>query len=76
MHQQHPTQHTIFSSQAHENTAEKAIYRVVEMGFTAEQARDALRMTDLGDGLRVDRAVEMLLAQGWGPERRGRISYV
>tara|TARA_R110002003_G_scaffold431_5_gene19659 strand:+ start:34081 stop:36417 length:2337 start_codon:yes stop_codon:yes gene_type:complete len=61
---QHQTQHDIFASQAHENTAQKAIYRIVEMGFTAEQAREALRMTDLGDGLRVDRAVEMLLSRG------------
>jgi hypothetical protein len=33
------------------------------MGFTAEQAREALRMTDKGTGLRVDRAVELLLRQ-------------
>lgn len=62
--QQHATQHCIFASAAHENTAEKAIYRIVEMGFTPEQAREALRMTDLGDGLRVDRAVELLLSRG------------
>lgn len=62
--QQHATQHGIFASAAHENTAEKAIYRIVEMGFTPEQAREALRMTDLGDGLRVDRAVELLLSRG------------
>lgn len=62
--QQHATQHDIFASAAHENTAEKAIYRIVEMGFTPEQAREALRMTDLGDGLRVDRAVELLLSRG------------
>ncbi|KAH7398799.1 hypothetical protein DE146DRAFT_632368 [Phaeosphaeria sp. MPI-PUGE-AT-0046c] len=62
--QQHATQHGIYASAAHENTAEKAIYRIVEMGFTPEQAREALRMTDLGDGLRVDRAVELLLSRG------------
>jgi hypothetical protein len=62
--QQHATQHDIYASAAHENTAEKAIYRIVEMGFTADQAREALRMTDLGDGLRVDRAVELLLTRG------------
>jgi hypothetical protein len=61
--QQHQTQRSIYNSEAHENTAEKAIYRVVEMGFTAEQAREALRVTDLGDGLRVDRAVEYLLSR-------------
>lgn len=43
------------------NTAERAIFRIVEMGFTAEQARHALMTTDMGDGLRVDRAVELLL---------------
>ncbi|KAI4695395.1 uncharacterized protein J4E84_002021 [Alternaria hordeiaustralica] len=48
---------------SHENTADKAIWRIVEMGFTAEQAREALRLTDLGDGLRVDRAVELLLSR-------------
>jgi hypothetical protein len=63
--QQHPAQHDILASPAHENTAQKAIYRIVEMGFTAEQAREALRMTDLGDGLRVDRAVELLLSRGF-----------
>lgn len=63
VYQQHPAQADIFDSPAHENTAEKAIYRIVEMGFTAEQAREALRVTDLGDGLRVDRAVELLLSR-------------
>jgi hypothetical protein len=58
---QHPLQHQIHQSNSAENTAEKAIYRIVEMGFTADQARHALRMTDMGDGLRVDRAVELLL---------------
>ncbi|KAF2465986.1 uncharacterized protein BDR25DRAFT_294622 [Lindgomyces ingoldianus] len=61
--QQHPRQHEIFQSDATQNTAEKAVYRIVEMGFTAEQARHALRVTDLGDGLRVDRAVELLLRE-------------
>ncbi|UPX16139.1 uncharacterized protein EKO05_0006557 [Ascochyta rabiei] len=61
--QQHQAQADIFDSPAHEHTAEKAIYRIVEMGFTAEQAREALRVTDLGDGLRVDRAVELLLSR-------------
>ncbi|KAJ4994337.1 hypothetical protein SVAN01_00166 [Stagonosporopsis vannaccii] len=60
---QHPAQVDIFDTPAYENTAEKAIYRIVEMGFTAEQARDALRVTDAGDGLRVDRAVELLLSR-------------
>ncbi|KAF2190503.1 hypothetical protein K469DRAFT_559444 [Zopfia rhizophila CBS 207.26] len=62
--QQHPLQRHIYQSDVSENTADKAVYRIVEMGFTPEQARHALRMTDLGDGLRVDRAVEFLLRQG------------
>jgi hypothetical protein len=61
--QQHHVQADIFASPAHENTADKAIYRIVEMGFTADQAREALKLTDLGDGLRVDRAVELLLSR-------------
>lgn len=61
--QQHPAQTGIYDSPAHENTAEKAIYRIVEMGFTADEAREALMKTDMGDGLRVDRAVEMLLSR-------------
>lgn len=73
---QHPRQRDIYASAPHENTAEKAIYRIVEMGFTAEQAREALRMTDLGDGLRVDRAVEMLICREEGGERVARIDYV
>ncbi|KAF2005241.1 hypothetical protein P154DRAFT_518769 [Amniculicola lignicola CBS 123094] len=59
--QQHPLQQEIMNGDLAANTADRAVYRIVEMGFTAEQARQALRMTDLGDGLRVDRAVELLL---------------
>ncbi|KAE9990721.1 hypothetical protein EG327_001013 [Venturia inaequalis] len=43
------------------NTAERATFRIVEMGFTHEEAKGALKITDMGDGLRVDRAVELLL---------------
>jgi hypothetical protein len=60
---QHPAQVDIFDTPAYENTAGKAIHRIVEMGFTADQAREALRVTDAGDGLRVDRAVELLLSR-------------
>lgn len=45
------------------NSADRAVLRIVEMGFTAEQARYALMKTDTGDGLKIDRAVEMLLRQ-------------
>jgi hypothetical protein len=61
VYHQHEVQHNILNNNPAENSAEKAVYRIVEMGFTAHQARLALRMTDLGDGLRVDRAVELLL---------------
>ena len=60
---QHPAQVDIFDTPAYENTAGKAIHRIVEMGFTADQAREALKITDAGDGLRVDRAVELLLSR-------------
>jgi hypothetical protein len=62
--QQHPLQRMVHEHDSGENSADRAIYRIVEMGFTPEQARLALRMTDLGDGLRVDRAVELLLREG------------
>jgi hypothetical protein len=62
--QQHQFQHNIYNNNAAENSAQKAIHQIVEMGFTPEQARHALRMTDLGDGLRVDRAVNLLLRGG------------
>ncbi|KAL1585918.1 hypothetical protein WHR41_04972 [Cladosporium halotolerans] len=44
-----------------DSTAERAVQKITEMGFTEAQAKHALRMTDMGDGLRVDRAVDMLL---------------
>ncbi len=34
---------------------------LVEMGFTHDEAKGALRITDPGDGLRVNRVVEYLL---------------
>lgn len=46
-----------------EDTGEIAVQRIVAMGFPPNQAREALRQTDMGDGLRVDRAVELLLRQ-------------
>lgn len=61
---QHPLQREIYATDAAENSADKAIFRIVEMGFTADQARRALRQTDLGDGLSIDRAVNMLLREG------------
>lgn len=61
--QQHPVQRMVQDFGPAENTVDRAVYRIVEMGFTPEQARQALRRTDLGDGLRVDRAVELLLRE-------------
>lgn len=46
-----------------EDTSGMAVQKIVDMGFTEAQASSALRMTDMGDGLRVDRAVDMLLRQ-------------
>lgn len=44
-----------------EDTSERAVTRILDMGFTYEDAIEALRLTDMGDGLRVDRAVDLLL---------------
>lgn len=43
------------------NSVDKAVHRIHEMGFTIEEAKGALKITDMGDGLRVDRAVEYLM---------------
>lgn len=44
-----------------EDTSDRAVRRILDMGFTYEDAIEALRLTDMGDGLRVDRAVDLLL---------------
>ena len=44
-------------------TAERAVQQIRDMGFPEEDAKRALKMTDIGDGLRVDRALEMLLRE-------------
>ena len=46
-----------------ENTSDLAIRRIVDMGFTSAEAKESLRVCDMGDGLRVDRAVDWLLRQ-------------
>ncbi|KAL1311300.1 hypothetical protein AAFC00_001482 [Neodothiora populina] len=46
-----------------ENTADVAVAKIVAMGFSASQATEALKLTDMGNGLRVDRAVDLLLRQ-------------
>lgn len=46
-----------------EDSSDMAVKRIVSMGFTPAQAKEALRLTDMGDGLRLDRAVEVLLRQ-------------
>lgn len=52
-----------FAEGVAEDTSARAVTRIVDMGFSAAQARYALRTTDMGDGLRVDRAVDLLLRQ-------------
>lgn len=42
-------------------TPDRAVAAIVAMGFSPAQAREALRATDLGEGLRVDEAVELLV---------------
>lgn len=44
-----------------EDTSERAVRRIMDMGFSYEDAIEALKLTDMGDGLRVDRAVDLLL---------------
>lgn len=46
-----------------EDTSDMALAKIVSMGFSIEQATKALQMTDMGDGIRLDRAVELLLRQ-------------
>jgi hypothetical protein len=46
-----------------EDTSAVAVQKIVDMGFSAAQAAEALKVTDMGDGLRVDRAVDLLLRQ-------------
>ena len=59
---QHPLQLEMADQQP-TNSADRAIFRIVEMGFSPEDAKGALKITDMGDGLRVDWAVEFLLRQ-------------
>jgi len=60
---QHPLQQAMLDDNPGAYSAEKAVFRIVEMGFTPEEAKGALKITDMGDGLRVDRAVELLLRE-------------
>ncbi|KAK4506592.1 hypothetical protein PRZ48_000324 [Zasmidium cellare] len=46
-----------------EDTSDMAVAKIVSMGFSAAEASKALQMTDMGDGIRLDRAVELLLRQ-------------
>ncbi|KAI5370592.1 Putative UBA-like superfamily, Ubiquitin-associated domain-containing protein [Septoria linicola] len=54
-----------YASGIAENTSEIATMKLVAMGFPVTAARQALRITDDGESLRVDRAVEYLLRQNW-----------
>lgn len=62
---QHARQYEMADPQT-TNSVDRAVFRIVEMGFSPEQAKGALKITDMGDGLRVDRAVEFLLRQAEG----------
>ncbi|KJY00370.1 hypothetical protein TI39_contig332g00006 [Zymoseptoria brevis] len=46
-----------------DDTSLRAVRQLVSMGFPEQKAKEALRTTDMGDGLRVDRAVELLLRE-------------
>ncbi|KAI5267795.1 hypothetical protein E4T47_07924 [Aureobasidium subglaciale] len=43
-----------------EDTSGMAIGKIMEIGFSNAQAKEALRVTDMGSGLRMDRAVDWL----------------
>jgi hypothetical protein len=60
---QHQLQKDILRGNLLENMADRAMYQLVAMGFTAVQAREALRRSATGDVLRVDRAVELLIRE-------------
>lgn len=45
------------------DSSERAIQQLVAMGFERKMAIDALRITDRGDGLRPDRAIDLLIRQ-------------
>lgn len=59
----HPLQRALLvqDDDAGTNSVERAIHQIHEMGFTIDEAKGALKITDMGDGLRVDRAVEYLM---------------
>jgi len=46
-----------------DDTSGLAIGKIMDIGFSNAQAKEALRITDMGSGLRVDRAVDWLLRQ-------------
>jgi len=58
--QQHPRQREMADLQA-PNSVDRKIFQIVEMGFSPEEAKEALKETDMGDELRVDHAVDFLL---------------
>ena len=52
-----------YASGGSDNTSDLAVAKLVSMGFPVISARKALKLTDDGESLRVDRAVEYLLRQ-------------
>ena len=52
-----------FAEGVAEDTAGRAVKTITAMGFSTAQAQEALKLTDMGDGLRVDRAVDLLLSR-------------
>lgn len=58
----HALQH--FAQGDADETSSRAVKLIVSMGFPPAQAREALMVTDVGVGLRVDWAVELLLRRG------------
>jgi Holliday junction resolvasome RuvABC DNA-binding subunit len=63
MYHQHLLQRDLSQADPAEDCVDKAVHQLVAIGFTAVQAREALRRTTTRDGLRVDWAVELLLRE-------------
>lgn len=62
VYQQYQPLTHVHDVEAYESSMYQAIYRIVEMGFTAPQAQEALRATSQGAAIKIDRAIELLLS--------------
>jgi hypothetical protein len=58
---------TSTSDNKEDMTTGEAVYRIVDMGFSADEARAALKISDSGDGWDLNKALESLLSGGDKP---------